>query len=220
MLTFAAMKRKIFSILAAIGLFAPLSAQPIDSLFYHTPDNLMPFLEGNSRLDLLDLYNCGMKAEVSNDLNGQTVLLEKDSLHFRVQTTASSDLAVHLLSLGKDTLLACVRTVHRPRRQSEVFFYTPAWDLVKIKSPFAPSLSACWQPTDSLTVDRQDQLRQALQPLCFYAEWKIAEGREPQLEYRLSTEGLVEEDRKAAAACLRPIVYVWRNNKLVKVSSK
>lgn len=220
MLTFAAMKRKIFSLWAALGFFASLSAQPIDSLFFHTPDNLMPFLEGNSRLDLLDLYNCGMKAAVSNDLNGQTVLLGKDSLHFRVQTTASSELAVHLLPQGQDTLLACVRTVHLPRRQSELFFYTPSWQLVKVSSPFVPSLSACWQPNDSLSADRQDQLRQALQPLCFYAEWKLQAGQEPRLEYRLSTEGLVEEDRKAVAACLHPVVYAWRKNKLVLITSK
>ncbi|MBF0950389.1 MAG: DUF3256 family protein, partial [Alloprevotella tannerae] len=41
-------------------------ASPIDSVFVRVPTDILPMLDMNARLDMIDLYNYNMKAEAYN----------------------------------------------------------------------------------------------------------------------------------------------------------
>ena len=187
----------------------------IDSLFSAVPNAYLPLLEYNSRLDMLDLYNCGMTAKVYNDLSGEACLLQKDSLHFLVQTTASSSLEFQVLDGKSDTVYSCIRTVRMPEKQSQVVFTNTRWRPIKIKLPKQIGLEDCWFPNDSLSDDRIENLRLALTPAYFHAHWECGKGQSPVLVYEVSVEGLMPEDQKAAASCLKPLRFKWAKEKLM-----
>ena len=188
-------------------------AQTMDSLFVALPEAVLPMLEHNSRLDLLDLYNCGMKAQVYNDLNGEVLLEQKDSAHLLVHTTVSTTLEVQRLPKGKDTIYACVRTVSLPERSSQLLFLDGECRPVDIPLPEQVSLQRCWQPSDSLGQDRQEALRQQLLPAVFAAHWESAPEGKQWLVYEVSVDGLMAGDRQDALRCLRPLRFLWRDGR-------
>ena len=210
------MMRKILSITFMAVLAFGAQAQTIDSLFTAIPDAVMPLLDHNSRLDMLDLYNCKMKASVGNDLNGESCLLQKDSTHVLVRTSSASTFEMRLLPLEKDTIYACLRTVAMPKEYSQLQFLHTDWSKTKVKQPENVTFERCWQPTDSLSIDRIEELRLLLQPVFFVMHWETASAGEPCLVCQVSTKGLMKDDEKDAVRCLRPLKYIWREGKLVE----
>ena len=161
------MMRKILSLTLMSILSFSAHAQTIDSLFTAIPDAVMPLLDHNSRLDMIDLYNCKMKAAVGNDLNGESCLLKKDSTHVMVRTSMASTFEMRLLPLEKDTIYACLRTVEMPKEYSQLQFLHTDWSKAKVKQPENLSFERCWQPDDSLSADRIEEIRLLLLPAFF-----------------------------------------------------
>ena len=209
------MIRKILSLSFVALMSLSAHAQTIDSLFTAIPDAILPLLDHNSRLDMVDLYNCQMKAAVVNDLNGESCLLEKDSTHLLVRTSSVSQFEMRLLPFEKDTLYACLRTVEMPREYTQLQFLRTDWSKAKVKQPSALTFERCWHPDDSLSVDRIEMLRLSLLPAMFKMHWESAADGTLRLIAEVSTKGLMPEDEKDALRCLRPLKYVWREGKLV-----
>lgn len=207
--------RKILSLSFAAMMAFGVHAQSIDSLFTAIPDAVLPLLDHNSRLDMVDLYNCKMKAAVVNDLNGESCLLEKDSTHILVQTSSVSRFEMRLLPFEKDTVYACLRTVEMPRECTQLQFLQRDWSKAKIKQPENMTFEQCWHPSDSLSEDRIELLRLSLLPACFKMHWETAADATPRLICEVSTKGLIKKDEQDALRCLRPLIYSWRDGKLV-----
>ena len=201
--------------MALIALGA--QAQTIDSVFTAIPDAVLPLLDHNSRLDMVDLYNCNMKAAVGNDLNGESCLLHKDSTYIKVRTSSVSQFEMRLLQFEKDTIYACVRTVEMPKEYSQLQFLRTDWSKAKVKQPENMIFKHCWQPVDSLSADRIETLRLLLQPATFVMHWESTKEGLPVLVCQVSTKGLMKEDAKDALRCLRPLKYIWSDGKLVAV---
>lgn len=209
------MKHKIlsFTFMAMMALGA--QAQTIDSIFTAIPDAVLPLLDHNSRLDMVDLYNCNMKAAVGNDLNGESCLLQKDSTHILVRTSSVSHFEMRLLPFEKDTVYACLRTVEMPKEYTQLQFLHTNWSKAKVKQPEQMTFERCWQPCDTLSEDRVEALRMLLLPASFVMHWESTKEGTPVLVCQVSTKGLMKEDEKDALRCLRPLKYYWRDGKLV-----
>ena len=208
-----------YLLISIVWFIASLSvqAQVIDSLFASVPNAYMPLLEYNSRLDMLDLYNCGMEAKVYNDLGGEACLIHKDSVHFVVSTTSSSLFELRILKKDSDTIYSCIRTVNMPEKFSQILFLNDQWHPIKLKEPQEISFEKCWYPSDSLSEDRIENLRLSLQPTCFDMHWEEDMTGTPLLVYQVSTDGLMPEDQKAAALCLRPLKFLYKEGKFIPV---
>ena len=193
-----------------------VKAQTIDSIFVAVPNAYLPLLEYNSRLDLLDLYNCGMTAKVYNDLGGEACLTAKDSVHFEVQTTASSRFELQVLKWFPDTIYACIRTVSMPEQQSQLVFLNQQWYPLKVKLPQSVSFDHCWCPSGSLSEDRIEELRLALTPAYFHLHWENPSPDTPELVYEVALEGLMPKDREDASKCLRTLRFVWHEGKFIE----
>ena len=209
------MMHKILSLAFVALMSLGAQAQTIDSVFTAIPDAVLPLLDHNSRLDMVDLYNCDMKAAVGNDLNGESCLLHKDSTQILVRTSAVSHFEMRLLQLAEDTLYACLRTVAMPKEYTQLQFLHTDWSKAKVKQPGNMTFERCWQPLDSLSEDRIEALRLLLQPATFVMHWESTADGTPQLVCQVSTKGLLPEDEKEALRCLRPLKYQWRDGKLV-----
>lgn len=190
-------------------------SQTIDSLFTTIPDAVLPLLDHNSRLDMIDLYNCKMDAGVGNDLSGHSVLLEKDSTHVLVKTSDISRFEMRLLRHGNDTIYACVRTVEMPKEYSQLQFLRTDWYKAGVAHPADMTFERCWHPSDTLSEDRIESLRLALLPATFKMHWESLSDGTPRLICEVSVISLMKEDQKDALRCLRPLTYLWREGKLI-----
>lgn len=77
-------------LLAALSMGRQSHAQTVDSAFVAVPDSVLPLLDRNARLDLLDYANAGMEAKVTNLMDGTTWLTEKTDSTVTLQLTPVS----------------------------------------------------------------------------------------------------------------------------------
>lgn len=202
-------------LIAVAFLFAALGAQaaPIDSLFARAPESVLPLLDLGNRLDLLDLYNSKMRAEISNVYNGQTLLAEKTPRHLRLQLTAAGTFDLVLLPEREDTVLLVVRTFATPAVSSRLFFFTPQWKpLSKAMPDYKPT--DFYVPADSTAGDEREDLLSKLRPQHIEMQWDASSSR---LLLSLSTAALTADDRKAVAPYLRTLAYTWHEGRFRRV---
>ena len=91
------------------------------------PDSLFPYLTANNRLDCIDFKDAGMKAEVRNSLDGNTVMqtLTDDFASLRLNEALTAEMRL-LDHQGRQTL-CLVTTFGTDLRESVISFYTPDW---------------------------------------------------------------------------------------------
>ena len=83
-------------ILRTMALFAsilctlPMTGQNIDSVFVYTPAEILPLLDRDARLDLVDYANAGMEGQAENCMGGTTRLLQKNDTLISLQLTPAS----------------------------------------------------------------------------------------------------------------------------------
>ena len=96
-------------------------------VFRQIPDSLMPTLSVNNRLDFIDFMDSNMKAEVTNELGGKSLMtaLTDDSLSLRLNDACQ----IQLMLVADKRWLCLVSTigVENEWSQSVVDFYTTSW---------------------------------------------------------------------------------------------
>jgi len=133
--------KKNFFLAFFLGLIAPAitSAQDFTmaSLFKAMPDSLMPYLSHNNRLDMVDFMEAKMKAEVTNELEGTSMMtfLSSDSLSLQPSDVLRVDMKMLSSSAPADSAHVFVqvwRSYVLNEKQAEriVDVYTSAWQHV------------------------------------------------------------------------------------------
>ncbi len=199
-------------LILSIFLAAGTRAESIDSLFAHSRAAEVQLLKLGARLDLLDLYNCGMAAHAENDFGGTTRMIKKAENHVLLQLTEVSRWELKRLPAATDTLLCSIHTIETEGGASRIRFYNTAWKEVKMQVP-QPAFDDFWQPADSLPQERQETLRKQLLTSGITARWSATE---PTLTLNISTATLNKEGRKDAEHCLRPIRFRYENGIFIK----
>ncbi len=132
------------SALALLALMLPVgvNAWTISDAFATAGGNIIPLLERNVRLDMIDYYNSGMDRPSHNTLGGSSVFTRMDDMSMRVRLTDASNYQLAALPAGADTLVAVIATVLTPAPDSKMAVYTNSWDKELTRSIFrTPSLS-------------------------------------------------------------------------------
>ena len=120
-----------FLIVLFLGCVAlQLSAQDMRGVFLNAPDEIFPLLEKGYRADLVDYIDAGMKAKVTNRLDGTTELEELGDDYMRLATTASSAMQLKLLPLAGDTVICVVKSVKAEAVDSRIYFYDKGWNML------------------------------------------------------------------------------------------
>jgi hypothetical protein len=91
------------------------------------PDSLTPYLSANNRLDLIDFKAAGMKAEVSNALDGKTTLTTLTDRYALMALSEASKMEMLLLDKAASQVLCVVSTYGMDIQESVVRFYTTDW---------------------------------------------------------------------------------------------
>ena len=124
----------LFGLMAITTLGTLADTPQMKNLFVAMPDSVMPYLSRNSRLDFIDFMDSKMKAEVTNELGGKSMMtaLADDSISITMNETCSVDLLLLNIKEPVDScskVIALVRTLHieGDMVESEVEFYSTKW---------------------------------------------------------------------------------------------
>ena len=190
----------------------PLRAGLIDSLFINAPQDVLPLLGQTERLDLLDLYDYRLKAEVENRLGGRSLLEHKDSCTLRLRVSDAESWEMHCVQGEGGALLICLNSVRAGGEMTRLSAYNLSWQPIKLAFPKPDCkhfLTAA--PADSLTDADLSAFHELLPALPVAASWQ--EGN--RLQLRIDASALATDLRRAARLCLRPLIYEYRKGAFV-----
>ena len=190
----------------------PLRAGLIDSLFINAPQDVLPLLGHTERLDLLDLYDYRLKAEVENRLGGRSLLEYKDSCMLRLRVSDAESWEMHCVQGEGGALLICLNSVRAGGEMTRLSAYNLSWQPIKLAFPKPDCqhfLTAA--PADSLTDADLSAFHALLPALPVAASWQ--EGN--RLQLRINASALTADLRRAARLCLRPLTYEYRKGAFV-----
>ena len=142
------MRRWLSAMIVAFVAMGQASAQELkmSDVFRQMPDSLLPYLSQNNRLDFIDFIESGMKAKVTNQLDGTSEMtaLADDSLSIRMSESLRIDLLLLNLSEPVDSVSQAVVMIESFLTdsiygESRVSYYTPEWQLMTKMPPLSES---------------------------------------------------------------------------------
>lgn len=144
------MKRILLYVIVTLTYGLTMQAQTqmeiplMADLWKMMPDSLMPYLTHNDRLDMVDYLDAKMKAEVTNRLNGRSVMdsISDGYLHLTMNEVTEIEMAVLPVSeITKDScnhVICVITTYGNPKLESKLSFYTAKWN--------------DWQPIEEINI--------------------------------------------------------------------
>ena len=131
----------LFSLAGTLAANAQLTAP---EAFTTAPADVFPLLDTNTRLDMVDYYNSGLKTASNNRMEGQSVITELTSASLIVKISDASSAQVAVLPVGNDTVIAVVSTVATPGLDSTLKFYDSEWHQLAADKYFTPPTWNDW----------------------------------------------------------------------------
>lgn len=198
----------IFFILAVSNI----QAQSARSLFDSIPESIVPLFTYVNRTDFADFLDSNMRAVIKNKLENESEMTDLTEDYARIRMTSRSTWEMKLLPLNDSTKVICVvSTVCAPVCDSDVRFYTTAWEEMPAKDFLSlPVMDDFFQVPDSAKLDAYNALRQKADMLLVKAE--LAKDANA-LSFTFTTpeyaEGKEESDNWAPYLD-SPLVYTWR----------
>ena len=121
------MRKTILLTLAVAAVALPVSARTAADFFVEAPRSVLPLVEGNTRLDMLDYFRYGSPTPSANVFDGQALVTAESegAVSYELTRNATGQLAV--IPAGRDTLLMVITTVATPAPDSRVEFFTSDW---------------------------------------------------------------------------------------------
>lgn len=111
--------------------------------FAMAPDDVLPMLPVNTRLDMLDYYNSGIARESQNEAGSRAIVTSSTDrrITFEQGDSCTFELAV-FTTARRDTLVAVIETVRFPMADSRINWYDARW--MPRPAPFAEPRLADW----------------------------------------------------------------------------
>jgi len=119
----------LFNAVALLLVFQVLQAQNIDKIYLNMPDRLLPVLNKQKRLELVEYFKAGQTDTVKNNFGGISEITLLDTLQQRivVENTASSRFEMKLVKSAERPFIAVIRTVCADSCLSNVECYDTLW---------------------------------------------------------------------------------------------
>lgn len=204
--------------IAAVALVAaamPVSAQMTAADALKTiPDKLMPLLDKNTRLDMIDYYNSGSSTPSKNAMAGKSRILSLTPDHAVIELTSASSCEIAILPAGNDTLIALVNTVATPAPDSKLKIYTSDWSNdVTDKVFVAPTIDDWLTDEGKKNIDEVE----TMVPFMLAGGTFSNDGGTQYLLTNKIAQFLTEEVYKPMSSYFKPsITYKWNGKKLSK----
>lgn len=122
------MKRFLSILCLSLALLPlTLTARTIADFFASEPGNIFPLLTRTNRLDMVDYHKSGQTVAISNNLTGDSKLLELDSTYIKVQTSDAKVVEMLMRTASKDTVITVIETVMTPVPDSRLSQWNSHW---------------------------------------------------------------------------------------------
>ena len=191
------------------GASSATNAQSFREMFLNTPDSVMPLLTRLDRYDFIEYMKAGMKAKVTNRLDGESVLKVLSDNYIFLQTTPSSSMQMKMLPLGNDSIMCVVSSVRAEAEDSRIAFFNREWKRIATDRMFkAPTIKEFFIPSDTIGryVDKCD----------IYLVSLRLNADENVLEAEYTMPGYMnKEDADAVKPLLRKLIYRWNGKGFV-----
>ncbi|MBQ2786987.1 MAG: DUF3256 family protein [Bacteroidaceae bacterium] len=203
------MKKFIITLTMLAAIIGKATAQDMRKLFIEMPAQMTPLMTENDRRDCIDFVDAGMRASITNRLDGKSELkvITKDYLH--LQTSQSSSMQIKLLphTPSGNSIICIINTVCAEACDSRISFYNKQWEKLPCEEIYTkPTIKDFFINTDSV---------------CKYI--KIADIHLVKLTLSATSDSLSaeytmpsymnKEDSVAIAPTLRTLHYKWDGNK-------
>ena len=120
------MKKQLL-IALSVFLANTLSAQiSMSDALKIMPSSMVPYLTENNRLDCIDFYEAGMKAEVRNALDGKSELLQLTDHYATFRLNEAVEMELALLNANDRQLICMISTYGKDIRESYITFFDSA----------------------------------------------------------------------------------------------
>lgn len=124
------MKRVLFILLTIVATVLTVDAKeaiPVvdpDETFVSAPDDVFPTLDTDTRMDMIDYYNCGYNRPSLDILEDSCMMIAKDSLSVTITIGKTQE---HQLSMPTYKHIVLISTYSIPMEDSEIKFYDNEW---------------------------------------------------------------------------------------------
>lgn len=128
-------------ILTALSAVGQLTAR---KAFTEAPAKIIPLLDRNTRLDMLDYFDAGIERASDNALKGKSQINSLSDNAISVKITDASTIDIIILPAGSDSLIAVINTVATPAPDSKLTVYSRNWESNLTPSTFAKPALKDW----------------------------------------------------------------------------
>jgi hypothetical protein len=113
------------------GLTASARFTVVDA-FKRAPVRVMPLLNDNTRLDLVDYFRAGQADHVEqNSLGGEARITQLSTDYMSLQLGEVERLDMFLLPAGNDTIIGVIQTLQTPVADSNFKLYNQQWSRLR-----------------------------------------------------------------------------------------
>ena len=211
------MKRFLSILCLSLALLPlTLTARTIADFFASEPGNIFPLLTRTNRLDMMDYHKSGQTVAISNNLTGDSKLLELDNTYIKVQTSDAKVVEMLMRTAGKDTVITVIETVMTPVPDSHLSQWNSHWQRYISDRLFAmPAIDDFFvkKMPQELRADLQDAMIFPLIRLTFTGENHDTIEASHGLEKFLATN-----EYQRFAAYLRPTLKYRFNGLKIKLA--
>ena len=208
--------KKIKYIMLTCLLTASLGveAKSMKDLLVSMPDEMMPTLSSNMRLEFAELQEMGVKAEVKNLLGEVSVMdtLTQDFVQVRMSKVSTLQMKKLPMENG-DSVLCVVKSFAGPEKESELYFFSQEWKALDA-NPFLSGkrmedlAETLVQKPDTMSESRFADLKAMIEPKMVSA---LLLQNENALVVRLASPLLSADDKKAVNVIKLQRKFNWSN---------
>ena len=215
-------RRNILALIL-VALSITTQAREIRSVWKSMPDSLVLAIDKVRRLEMLDLVDYKVKAEVDNRLGSHSVMDTITSNYLHIMVSKASELSMRLLPTAEgDTLVCMVYTYKAPKPESKISFYSLDWQQLDASKylPFASIADAAdslYTKPDSISQERYAELRNDVVVALVSAQQSI---ENDDICLSLSLPMAAKDHKASMTAIADKRKLVWTGKKYVYSSSR
>lgn len=215
-------RRNILALIL-VALSITTQAREIRSVWKSMPDSLVFAIDKVRRLEMLDLVDYKVKAEVDNRLGSHSVMDTITSNYLHIMVSKASELSMRLLHTADgDTLVCMVYTYKAPKPESKLSFYSLDWQQLDASKylPFASIADVAdslYIKPDSISQERYAELRNDVVVALVSAQQSI---ENDDICLSLSLPMAAKDNKASMTAIADKRKLVWTGKKYVYSSSR
>ncbi len=215
-------RRNILALIL-VALSITTQAREIRSVWKSMPDSLVLAIDKVRRLEMLDLVDYKVKAEVDNRLGSHSVMDTITSNYLHIMVSKASELSMRLLPTAEgDTLVCMVYTYKAPKPESKISFYSLDWQQLDASKylPFASIADVAdslYIKPDSISQERYAELRNDVVVALVSAQQSI---ENDDICLSLSLPMAAKDNKASMTAIADKRKLVWTGKKYVYSSSR